>query len=134
MSIESNDYKADCKTKDTSTAKETISSNEIIESKSKVNPLLESPLRRSEEMLDSSFKEEAIWDEGNIQIVMHTIFMDNRHLFKKALPNKIIKIEIASKKLAEHLENHEAQIRGCRICESTFEGSFNEHIETKSHK
>lgn len=66
-------------------------------------------------MLDSSFKEETIWDEANIQIVMHTIFMDNRHLFKKALTNKIIKIEIGSKKLAENLENNEAQIRGCRI-------------------
>jgi hypothetical protein len=134
MSIDSSDNKVDGKTKDALTAKEMISQSDLIENKTKLNSTIESPLRRSTEVLDSSFKEETIYDESDIQIIMHTIFMDNRHLFKKALPNKIIKIDIASKRLADVLENNETQIRGCRICEFTYEGSVNDHYDTKSHK
>ena len=69
-------------------------------------------LRRSLEYIDHSFKETALLDEWGLQVVMQSIFLENKHLFKKSQSNRIIKIDISSRKLAEYLEKSSAQIRG----------------------
>lgn len=91
-------------------------------------------LRRSLEYIDHSFKETALLDEWGLQVVMQSIFLENKHLFKKSQSNRIIKIDISSRKLAEYLEKSSAQIRGWRICEWTYEGTVIDHFGSKSHK
>jgi len=127
LSMESNDIKTDCKTKDT------CSSKEGVENKTGVNSIIESPLRKSHETLDQSFKEEQ-GDDGNFSVVMQTIFMENRHLFKKSLTNKIFEIEVVNATLVEYLKSNSCKVKGCRIWECTYEGSISNHFETKYHK
>ena len=47
-------------------------------------------LHHDQNPLDTSIKEE-IEEEMNFEVVMYSIFQENRHLFKKAIPNKIIR-------------------------------------------
>lgn len=96
---------------------------------------IESPMQMKdgENQLDISLKED-IEDESNIELIMHILFEESRHLFKKTISDRVIKINIADNRLAEYLENNQAEIRGCRICECTYKGSLMDHFSTKSHK
>ena len=78
-------------------------------------PILESPMRKSLELADCSLKEEVLLDETSILVIMQSIFDKDKHLFRKTQANKIIKLDIQSKKLAEFLENNSIKLRGCRI-------------------
>ena len=97
------------------------------------NTQLESPLqlKGTENQLDTSLKEDI--DDLNIEVIMHILFEESRHLFKKTQANKVIRINIADSKLTEFLENNTAEIRGCRICECTYQGVLLDHFSTKSH-
>ena len=135
LSIESLDIKPDSKTKDTPTSKDQSNSKEWFEIKNKGCSTVDSSARKSLEVnqFETSSKEE-IDESASLQTVMHTVFEDNIHLFKKTQTTKIVSVSISSSKLAEFLETNSSQISGWRICEWNYNCGVLEHFNTKSHK
>lgn len=134
-SIESWDIKNDSKTKDTPTSKELSSSKECLDIKDKGCSTVDSSARKSLEVnqFETSSKEE-LDESASLQTVMHTIFQDSIHLFRKTQTTRIVSVSISSSKLGEFLESNSSQISGWRICEWTYNWGVLEHSNTKSHK
>ena len=111
LSIDSNECKTEGRAKDSEVSKESITQKDG-ETKPNTQSLVESPLRKSHEVLDCAFKEEVKPDETSLQIVMHKIYEQDRHLFRKTQANKIIKLDINSQNLVDFLESKPANMRG----------------------
>ncbi|CAI2369130.1 unnamed protein product [Moneuplotes crassus] len=124
----------DCHTKDASEVKEPLNSKENIDTKNTTQIKPKSSLRKSHEIVNIPSQEERKEHEINFERIMSIIFEEDRHLFRKTQANKIIKIDLPDFNLADFLENNSIQLRGCRICECTYEGPPSTHFASKTHK
>ena len=135
LSIENLEIKTDLKTKDISAINEPSNATESNERETKEISWSENTLRTSiDDMQICKPNQVDSEDFSSLQTVMHVIFQDNIHLFKKTQASKIISILIKSSKLAKFLEANEAQIRGWRIWEWAYKGEIMDHLNTKTHK
>lgn len=115
VSVESLELKSEHKTKDIS-LKEPTSSTQNSETKTKETTSSEESVPKIKEELRTNLEsEDSSAEFSNLKTVMHLIFKDSLHLFRKTQSSKIISILIKSPEVAQYLEASEAQIRGCRI-------------------
>ena len=134
VSGESLELKSDWKTKDI-LLKEISPSKENSETKTKETAFSDESISKNKTELQISFENEESSEEfKNLKTVMHVIFQDSLHLFRKTQSSKIISILIKSQELATFLESNESEIRGCRIWEWAYKSEVLDHINMKSHK
>ena len=134
VSGESLELKSDRKTKDI-LLKELSPSRENSEAKTKETAFSDESISKTKTELQMSFENEESSEEfKNLKNVMHVIFQDSLHLFRKTQSSKFISILIKSQELATFLESNESKIRGCRIWECAYKSEVLDHINMKSHK
>ena len=115
VSGESLELKSDRKTKDI-LLKELSPSKENSEAKTKETTFSDESISKTKTELQMSFENEQSSEEfKNLKTVMHVIFQDSLHLFRKTQSSKIISILIKSQELATFLKSNESEIRGYRI-------------------